>query len=107
MAVKKTAKAMVVVKNKKVEASAQEDNGNGVASLVLGISSIIIPVLGIVTGILAIIYANKQKKIQPNGMATAGLVTGIVGLVFQAITILIILAIFSFIGMLASSSAAL
>lgn len=104
MAVKKTAKAKVVVKNKKIEASEHEDNGYGIASLVLGISSIIIPVLGIVTGILAIIYANKQKKIKPNGMATAGLVTGIVGLVFQAITILIILAIFSFIGLLAGAT---
>ncbi|MGV8169484.1 MAG: hypothetical protein ACP5N3_05495 [Candidatus Nanoarchaeia archaeon] len=84
--------------------SAHEDNGNGIASLVLGISSILIPFLGIITGILAIIYSNKQKKIQPNGMATAGMVTGIVGLVFQAMFILTVIVIFMIIGAVASGT---
>jgi heme/copper-type cytochrome/quinol oxidase subunit 2 len=80
-------------------------NGYGIASLVLGISSILLPVIGIVTGILAIVFANKQKKIQPSGLATAGMVTGIIGLVFQALALIFVVAIISFIVMFATGAA--
>ena len=62
-------------------------NGYGIASLVLGISSIVLAPLGLITGILGIIFAVKQKKSFPNGIATAGFVTSIVGL---AISILVL-----------------
>ena len=96
-----------VVKKTKLTQPAQkpEDNGYGITSLVLGISSILLQVIGIVTGILAIIFANKQKKIQPNGMATAGLVTGIVGLVFQALTLLVIIFALAIFGAVLGSLA--
>lgn len=65
-----------------------KSNGYGVTSLVLGIISIIlcwIPIFGLVSGILGIIFATKQKNIFPTGMATSGLVTSIIGTIFSAI----------------------
>ncbi len=68
---------------------AQKDsNGYGIASLVLGIVSIVfcwVPVLGLVSGILGIVFSVKQKKILPNGIATGGLVTSIIGLVLSGL----------------------
>ncbi|MGV8162023.1 MAG: hypothetical protein ACP5N2_01665 [Candidatus Nanoarchaeia archaeon] len=95
----RTKKSTKVQKQIKIE----EDNGNGIASLILGISSILLPILGIVTGILAIIFASKQKKIQPNTMATAGMITGIIGLVFQVVTLLAILFFIMLFGAVFSS----
>ena len=66
----------------------EKPNEKGTASLVLGIVSVVlswVPLLGIAAGILAIVFYTHQKKIYPNGMATAGLVTGIVGLFFSVI----------------------
>ncbi|MBW2991566.1 hypothetical protein KY348_07765 [Candidatus Woesearchaeota archaeon] len=66
----------------------KKPNGYGITSLVLGIVSIVfcwVPVLGLVAGILGIIFAVKQRKIFPNGIATGGLVTSIIGLVFSGI----------------------
>jgi hypothetical protein len=67
-------------------------NGFGVASLVLGILSIIlfwVPFLNIVLGILGIVFSIKQKRISSNGLATAGLVTSIIGLVFSTLVFII------------------
>lgn len=72
----------------------KKSNGMAVASLVTGIVSIVlcwVPIVGLVCGILGIIFYVKAKKaIDANialasskGMATGGLVTGIVGLVFS------------------------
>lgn len=68
--------------NRKVDTS----NEMGVASLVLGIISIVfcwVLIFGIVAGIVGIILAMKQKKKYPNEIATGGLVTSITGLVFS------------------------
>lgn len=67
----------------------EQINGNGkaVASLVLGIISIVCvtgffytSLIGVVTGILAIIFGNKARREAKSGIATAGFVFGIVGL---------------------------
>jgi hypothetical protein len=63
-------------------------NGYGIASLVLGIVSIVlcwVPVVGLVAGVLGIIFYVQQKKTFPNGISTAGLVTSIVGLAFSVL----------------------
>lgn len=64
-------------------------NSFGVAGLVLGIlsilTSILVPLIAVITGILGIIFSVKQKNESPNGMATAGLVTSIIGLVIGII----------------------
>lgn len=66
----------------------QKNNDNGIASLILGIGSIVlgwIPVLGLALGVLAIIFYSQQKKINPDDFAIAGLVTGIIGLAISLI----------------------
>lgn len=68
--------------------SENKSNGYGIASLVLGIVSIIsswMPVVGLVSGILGICFYAQQRKISSNGIATGGLVTSIIGLVFSAL----------------------
>ena len=66
----------------------EQNNNFGIASLVLGISSVVfcwVPFLGLITGVLAIVFYAQQKKKGLNGVATGGLVTGIVGLVFSVL----------------------
>ncbi|HET9600718.1 MAG TPA: DUF4190 domain-containing protein [Acidimicrobiales bacterium] len=58
-------------------------SGLSIASMVLGICSIVLWWffgLGIVLGILAVVFGVKERRRAPNGLATAGLVTGIIGL---------------------------
>jgi len=77
--------------------------GYGIASLVLGIISIIFCLLGylpLICGILAIVFATihykkEGKKKEGHGLATAGLVTGIIGTLFSALYSLVWSAIFA------------
>ncbi len=65
-----------------------ESNSLGIAGFILGIINIIffwIPILGIAMGILSIVLAVRQKRIYPNGIATAGLILGIISLAFGAL----------------------
>ncbi len=71
-------------------------NGKSIAAMVLGIVSIVLPYIGFIIGILAIIFSAislkeiKRTGEQGRGMAIAGLVCGIVGTVIYAIIILLI-----------------
>lgn len=59
--------------------------GFAIASLILGIASLCTGYIfvGVACGIVAIVLSVKSKQeIGPNGMATAGLVTGIIGVVY-------------------------
>ena len=59
--------------------------GLAIASLILGIASVCTGYIfvGVACGIVAIILSAKSKQaIGPNGMATAGLVLGIIGVVY-------------------------
>lgn len=67
-------------------------NGAGVASLVLGIIGTVFglfgmfAIIGLVLGIVGcVLSAMSKKNIGPNGMATAGLVLGIIAIVFCGI----------------------
>lgn len=69
-------------------------SGYAVASLVLGILSIISPLIGILFGGLAIIFALLQWKVRKEGFSIAGLVTGIVGVtIWVAYTLIMVFAI--------------
>ncbi|WP_083443659.1 DUF4190 domain-containing protein [Ornithinibacillus contaminans] len=69
----------------------KETNGKSVASLVLGIIAVIVPYIGIILGIIGLVLANKGiKEIAVTGqggrgLAVAGRVTSIIGIVFGAI----------------------
>ena len=71
-----------------------QSNGVAVASLVTGIVSIVLcwtPLVGLVCGILGIVFYSKTRKgieegtvpANSKGMSVGGLVTGIIGLVFS------------------------
>ncbi len=80
----------------------EKKNDFGIASLVLGISSIILSwtfIIGIAAGILGIIFGVKQKKIYQNGIATAGFITSIIGLSITVLIILFFLLMFIPMGM--------
>ncbi len=75
-----------------------QNTGWGIASLVLAILSIVlvlIPFVGIVMSILALIFYKVQREDHPTSVATAGMIIGIIGFVLNAI---FISAIFAFNG---------
>jgi hypothetical protein len=68
--------------------------GFGIASFVCGLLSILLwfaPYIGLPLGILGIIFSIKQRKINSTGLATAGLILGIIGIVIDTLIIFIIL----------------
>jgi uncharacterized membrane protein YedE/YeeE len=86
------------------------NNGLATAALVLGIVSIVLSlfwVIGVICGILAIIFALIAKgkiKADPNlggsGAATGGLITGIIGTIISIIVVIIAIL---FVGALAEA----
>ena len=79
------------------EVNAPRTNGLSIASMVLGIVSICLAALQLISfpsGILAIIFSAKtQKSGNKNGMAKAGMITGIIGLVLAVLWLVICIAI--------------
>ena len=66
----------------------KQSNGMGVAALICGILSLCTGwagyFVGLVLGILAIVFSAKSKQaVGNNGLATGGLVCGIIGLVYS------------------------
>ena len=60
-----------------------ETKGWGIASLILSILSLFLflaPYIGIVLAILAVVFYGVQKKHNPTGVGTAGLIVGIISL---------------------------
>jgi hypothetical protein len=64
------------------------NSGKAVAALVLGICSIVVPVwgVGLVLGVIGLVLGIAAKKENPSGMATAGFVLSIIGVVLGGIT---------------------
>lgn len=89
-------------------AAASTDRKNGTTPLVLGILSLMLPYVGIVLGILAIVFGNSAKKTNLQGTADyalghAGFVLGIIGLAFQALLVVYIAVIFGMISNIVDS----
>lgn len=80
----------------------KESNAFGIASLVCGIVGgllFLAPYIGIFLSTLAIVFYGVQvKKYQPSGMATAGLITGIVGAAINLMMLLFIFLAFAVMG---------
>lgn len=76
-------------------AAAQGGIGKAVAALILGISAIVTPPLGLVTGIIAIVLggASLRKLRRGKGMAVGGIITGSVGIVISLIVALVSLIV--------------
>lgn len=76
-------------------------NSKAIVSLIMGVLSLLIPFIGIVLGILGLIFAAKSKQEMKltgetgNGLVTAGKVCSIIGIILNVIVILIFL-VFSY-----------
>ncbi|MGZ7441937.1 DUF4190 domain-containing protein [Paenibacillus sp. TH7-28] len=75
-------------------------NGKSIASLVLGILSIVIPYIGFILGIVAIVFSTlafkelKKTNEQGKGLTVAGLVCGIIGTALYGIILLFLVIVF-------------
>lgn len=84
-------------------------NSKSIVALVLGILSIVIPYIGLIIGIIAIVFASlsfkeiKKTGEQGRGMTIAGLVCGIIGTALYAIIIIFFIVVFVIIAAEASS----
>ncbi|MCD7032677.1 DUF4190 domain-containing protein [Metabacillus sp. GX 13764] len=82
--------------------TAKKTNVSAIVSLVLGICSLAIPVVGIITGIIGLIFSFKSTKEirfsgeEGHGMAIAGRVCSIIGLAIS----LLVLILFVFVGVI-------
>lgn len=77
----------------------QPTDAKAVVSLVMGILSIVACCcygIGIVPAIVGLILAIISKKKNPSGVATAGLICSIIGLVFSVIAIIYFVAVFPY-----------
>jgi hypothetical protein len=75
----------------------EQKNGFAIASLVtslIGLLLFIAPYIGIFLSVIAIVFASIQKKNGSNGMATAGLVLGIIGIISNLFWLFIVLMMF-------------
>lgn len=78
-----------------------QTNTNAITSLIFGILSIVIPILGLILGIIGIVFSRKAVKEinytneNGRGIATAGLICSIIGIIIQLFSLLGILAFLS------------
>ena len=73
-----------------------EKSSRSVASLVLGILSILLPYLGLISGIIAIVLAKKQREEFREPLSTAGFITGIIGTALWGLTWIVLIIALSF-----------
>ena len=87
------------------------NNSKAVVALVLGILSIVLALLywwaGVILGIIGIVLGAKARKETPCGMATAGFVCSIIGLVLGCLSIVCVLCALGALGSLAAAGAAM
>ncbi|WML39586.1 DUF4190 domain-containing protein [Neobacillus sp. OS1-2] len=78
-----------------------QTNNSSVVALTVGILSLFIPFLGLILGIIGIVFSRiavKQMNItneNGRGLATAGLICSIVGIIIQLLMVLGYVAFFS------------
>lgn len=91
----------------------KKSNGFAIASLVLGIVSIVFSLIGLsfpfglIIGIVGIVLGVMAKKKNPTGMATAGLVLSIIGTILCALIFIACAACIGAIGTAGGIGAAL
>ncbi len=85
-------------------------NGGAVASLVLGILSLICAFfgygafLGLVFGIIGTVLGAKARKTSQTGLATGGFVCSLIGLIFSAVGLVCAIACVGALGTLSAAS---
>ncbi|UOQ49791.1 DUF4190 domain-containing protein [Gracilibacillus caseinilyticus] len=75
-----------------------ETHSNSTISLTLGILSIIIPVIGMILGVIGIVYSRKATRAIVNtnesgkGLATSGLICSVAGIIIQFFILLLVVS---------------
>lgn len=70
----------------------KEDNSFGIASVVLGILSIVFSgANGIIIGVVALVFANKQMKNFKNSWGKNGKILSIIGIILSIVLIIILI----------------
>lgn len=70
-----------------------QTNSKSVISLTLGILSILIPLIGLIIGIMGVVFSRKAAKEiafsqeSGSGFATSGLVCSVIGIILQTFTL--------------------
>jgi hypothetical protein len=82
----------------------EEDKRNtwGVASLITSIIGLLLflaPYLGLPLSIFAVVASSKQNKTYKTGVAQAGNVMGIIGIVINSVMLIFVLIALLFVGM--------
>ncbi|MFJ7509086.1 DUF4190 domain-containing protein [Peribacillus simplex] len=81
----------------------KQSNSKAIVSFIMGVLSLFIPVIGIILGILGLIFASKSKQEikltgeSGKGLVTAGKVCSIIGIILNVLMILIFLLFFYFV----------
>ncbi|TKH02540.1 DUF4190 domain-containing protein [Peribacillus simplex] len=81
----------------------KRSNSKAIVSLIMGVLSLFIPFIGIILGILGLLFASKSKQEikltgeSGDGLVTAGKVCSIVGIILNVLVILIFLVFFYFV----------
>ncbi|GGA90662.1 DUF4190 domain-containing protein [Ornithinibacillus halotolerans] len=65
-----------------------DTNSKSTISLTLGIFSIVLPLIGLVPGIIGLVFSRKTANENGRGLATAGFIFSIVGITIQSFGIL-------------------
>lgn len=81
----------------------QKTHAWGIASLIIGIVSILAvlaPYFGLPLAILSLVFYGKQNKIESTGIATGGLITGIIGIVVNSLMLIFVVLAMLFVSSL-------
>lgn len=82
-------------------AGVPQEKGKGTGSMVCGILGLIfcwIPFVGLILTIVAVALYASSRKYGPSGMATAGLVCGIIGMIVAIIVTIVSIVALAFVG---------
>ena len=76
----------------------QRNSGKSVAAMVLGIVGLLFSAFFIVSlpcAIIAMIFGRSEDKERPNGMAKAGFIMGLIGIILTVLILILYIALFS------------
>ncbi|MEA5004608.1 MAG: DUF4190 domain-containing protein [Christensenella sp.] len=88
-------------------AAQQEGKGRGTGSMVCGILGLIfcwVPFVGLILTIVAVALYASSRKYGSSGMATAGLVCGIIGMIVAIIVTIVSIIAVAFVGVIGASA---
>ncbi|MFD9627128.1 DUF4190 domain-containing protein [Peribacillus muralis] len=81
----------------------KRSNSKAIVTLILGVLSLLTPVIGIILGVLGLVFASRSKTEMKltgetgNGLVTAGKICSVIGIILNVLAILIFIVFFYFV----------